>query len=86
MPVVELEFGFGVARFAMPFTNNPVKYPQYMVKLQMKSGGCWHNVRSAARYYLISSYLGIARNHSIHPLDALRNSLAGNLWTSPQNA
>jgi transposase len=41
-----------------------------MVKLQMKIGGCWRSVRTAARYCLIHSYLGTARNHGIHPLDA----------------
>jgi hypothetical protein len=28
-----------------------------MVKLQMKIGGCWRSVRTAARYCLIRSYL-----------------------------
>ncbi|MGR6913089.1 IS66 family transposase [[Actinomadura] parvosata] len=64
--------------FAVPFTNNPAEQPQRMVKLQMKIGGCWRSVRAAARYCLIRSYLGTARNHGIHPLDALREALAGN--------
>jgi len=36
--------------FAVPFTNNPCEQPQRMVKLQMKIGGCWRSVRTAARY------------------------------------
>ncbi|XVQ82663.1 IS66 family transposase [Microbispora siamensis] len=72
--------------FAVPFTNNPAEQPQRMVKLQMKIGGCWRSVRTAARYCLIRSYLGTARNHGIHPLDALRDALAGNPWTPPQIA
>ncbi|MGP3962453.1 IS66 family transposase, partial [Nonomuraea sp. 3N208] len=72
--------------FAVPFTNNPAEQPQRMVKLQMKIGGCWRSVRTAARYCLIRSYLGTARNHGIHPLDALRDALAGNPWMPPQNA
>ncbi|GAA1022770.1 hypothetical protein Aple_086910 [Acrocarpospora pleiomorpha] len=74
------------ADFAVPFTNNPAEQPQRMVKLQMKIGGCWRSVRTAARYCLIRSYLGTARNHGIHPLDALRDALAGNPWMPPQNA
>ncbi|MBT2231670.1 IS66 family transposase [Nonomuraea sp. NEAU-A123] len=62
--------------FAVPFTNNPCEQPQRMVKLQMKIGGCWRSVRTAARYCLIRSYLGTARNHGIHPLDALRDALS----------
>ncbi|GAA0969565.1 hypothetical protein GCM10009555_016920 [Acrocarpospora macrocephala] len=72
--------------FAVPFTNNPCEQPQRMVKLQMKIGGCWRSVRTAARYCLIRSYLGTARNHGIHPLDALRDALSGNSWMPPQNA
>jgi transposase len=72
--------------FAVPFTNNPAEQPQRMVKLQMKIGGCWRSVRTAARYCLIRSYLGTARNHGIHPLDALRDALAGNPWMPPQHA
>lgn len=51
-----------------------------MVKLQMKIGGCWRNARTAARYCLVRSYLATARNHGVHPLDAIRNALAGNPW------
>jgi len=72
------------ADFAVPFTNNPAEQPQRMVKLQMKIGGCWRSVRTAARYCLIRSYLGTARNHGIHPLDALRDAMAGNPWMPPQ--
>jgi transposase len=72
--------------FAVPFTNNPCEQPQRMVKLQMKIGGCWRSVRTAARYCLVRSYLATARNHNIHPLDALRDALAGNPWTPPQTA
>ncbi|MEU8252361.1 IS66 family transposase [Nonomuraea sp. NPDC048916] len=43
--------------FAVPFTNNPCEQPQRMVKLQMKIGGCWRSVRTAARYCLIDGYL-----------------------------
>jgi transposase len=68
---------------AVPFTNNPAEQPQRMVKLQMKIGGCWRSVRTAARYCLIRSYLGTARNHGIHPLDALSDALAGNPWMPP---
>ena len=64
--------------FAVPFTNNPCEQPQRMVKLQMKIGGCWRSVRTAARYCLVRSYLATARNHGVHPLDALRDALAGN--------
>lgn len=70
--------------FAVPFTNNPCEQPQRMVKLQMKIGGCWRSVRTAARYCLVRSYLATARHHGIHPLDALRNALAGNPWMPPQ--
>jgi transposase len=64
--------------FAVPFTNNPCEQPQRIVKLQMKIGGCWRSVRTAARYCLVRSYLATARNHGVHPLDALRDALAGN--------
>jgi hypothetical protein len=57
-----------------------------MVKLQMKIGGCWRSVRTAARYCLIRSYLGTARNHGIHPLDALRDAMAGDPWMPPQTS
>lgn len=70
--------------FAVPFTNNPCEQPQRMVKLQMKIGGCWRSVRTAARYCLVRSYLATARNHGIHPLDALRDTLAGTPWMPPQ--
>ena len=72
--------------FAVPFTNNPCEQPQRMVKLQMKIGGCWRSVRTAARYCLVRSYLATARNHAIHPLDALHDALAGNPWMPPQTA
>ena len=72
--------------FAVPFTNNPAEQPQRMVKLQMKIGGCWRSVRTAARYCRVRSYLATARNHGIHPLDALRNALAGTPWMPPQHA
>lgn len=74
------------ADFAVPFTNNPAEQPQRMVKLQMKISGCWRSVRTAARYCRVRSYLATARNHGIHPLDALRNALAGTPWTPPQPA
>ena len=66
--------------FDVPFTNNPAEQPQRMVKLQMKIGGCWRSVRTAAHYCLVRSYLATARHHGIHPLDALRNALAGQPW------
>lgn len=72
--------------FAVPFTNNPCEQPQRMVKLQMKIGGCWRSVRTAARYCLVRSYLATARHHGTHPLDALRDALAGNPWMPPQTA
>ena len=72
--------------FAVPFTNNPAEQPQRMVKLQMKIGGCWRSVRTAARYCVVRSYLATARNHGIHPLDALRDALAGHPWMPPQTA
>jgi hypothetical protein len=68
------------ADFAVPFTNNPAEQPQRMANLQMKIGGCWRSVRTAARHCLIRSYLGTARNHRIHPLDPLRDAMAGNPW------
>jgi transposase len=74
------------ADFNVPFTNNPAEQPQRMVKLQMKIGGCWRSVRTAARYTLVRSYLATARNHGIHPLDALRDALAGNPWMPPETA
>jgi transposase len=74
------------ADFAVPFTSNPAEQPQRMVKLQMKIGGCWRSVRTAARYCLIRSYLGTARNHGIHPLDALRDAMAGDPWMPPQTS
>jgi hypothetical protein len=30
-----------------------------MVKLQMKIGGCWRSVRTAARYCLVRSYFAV---------------------------
>jgi hypothetical protein len=54
-----------------------------MVKLQVKIGGCW---RTAARYCRVRSYLATARNHGVHPLDALRDALAGNSLVLPQTA
>jgi transposase len=72
--------------FAVPFTNNPCEQPQRMVKLQMKIGGCWRSVRTAARYCLVRSYLATARHHGIHPLDAIRDALTGNPWMPPQPA
>ena len=68
----------------VPFTNNPAEQPQRMVKLQMKIGGCWRSVRTATRYCQVRSYLATARNHGIHPLDALRDAFTGNPWTPPQ--
>jgi hypothetical protein len=64
----------------VPCTNDPAEQPHRMVKLQMKIGGCWRSMRTAARYYL-----GTARNHGIHPLDALRDALAGTPWMPPLN-
>jgi hypothetical protein len=72
--------------FKVPFTNNPAEQPQRMVKLQMKIGGCWRSVRTAARYCLVRSYLATARNHGIRPLDALRDALAGQPWMPPETA
>jgi hypothetical protein len=72
--------------FAVPFTNNPCEQPQRMVKLQMKIGGCWRSVRTAARYCLVRSDLTTARHHAIHPLDAIRDALIGNPWMPPQPA
>jgi transposase len=72
------------ADFAVPFNGNPAEQPQRTVKLQMKTGGCWRSVRTAARYCLIRSHLGTARNHGIHPLDALRDALAGNPLINPR--
>jgi hypothetical protein len=51
----------------VPFTNNPAEQPQRMVKLQMKIGGCWRSVRTAARYCLIRSYLGTAATTASTP-------------------
>jgi transposase len=72
--------------FNVPFTNNPAEQPQRMVKLQMKIGGCWRSVRTAARYGLVRSYLATARLHGIKPLEALREALAATPWTPPQTA
>lgn len=72
--------------FAVPFTNNPVEQPRRMVKLQMKIGGCWRSVRTAAHYCVVRSYLATARNHGLHPLGTLREALAGQPWTPPQAA
>ena len=72
--------------FAVPFTNNPCEQPQRMVKLQMKIGGCWRSVRTATRFCLVRSYLTTARNHGVHPLDALRDALNGDPWMPPQTA
>jgi len=38
------------------------------------------------RHGLVRSYLGTARNHGVHPLDALRDALAGNPWLPAQTA
>ena len=46
---------------------------------------CWRSVRTAARYCVVRSYLATARNHGIHPLDALRDALTGHPWM-PQTA
>ncbi|MFI7151848.1 hypothetical protein ACIBO2_43610 [Nonomuraea sp. NPDC050022] len=46
----------------------------------MKTGGCWRSIRTFARYCLICSYLATARNHGIHPVDAL----AGNPVMPPK--
>lgn len=70
----------------VPFTNNPAEQPQRMVKLQMKIGGCWRSVRTAASYCLVRSYLATARNHGVHPLDALRDALAATPWMPPRAA
>jgi transposase len=67
-------------------SNNPAEQPQRMVKLQTKIGGCWRSVRTAARCCLIRSYLGTARNPGIHPLDTLRDALAGDPWMRPQTS
>jgi transposase len=72
--------------FSVPFTNNPAEQPQRMVKLQMKIGGCWRSVRTATRYCRVRSYLDTARRHGIHPLDAIRDALAGNPWMPAQTA
>jgi transposase len=72
--------------FAVPFTNNAAEQPQRMVKLQMKIGGCWRSVRTAARYCRVRSYLDTARRHGIHPLDAIRDAFTGNPWMPPQTA
>lgn len=72
--------------FAVPFTNNAAEQPQRMVKLQMKIGGCWRSVRTAARYCRVRSYLDTARRHGIHPLDAIRDAFSGNPWMPPQLA
>ena len=72
--------------FAAPATFNPAEQPQRMVKLQMKIGGCWRSVRTAARYCRVRSYLATARNHGMHPLDALRDARTGNPWMPPQTA
>ena len=74
------------AGFDVPFNGNPAEQPQRIVKLQMKIGGCWRSVRTAARDCLIRSYLGTARNHGIRPLDALRDALAENPWIPPQTS
>jgi transposase len=71
---------------AVPFTNNAAEQPQRMVKLQMKIGGCWRSVRTAARYCRVRSYLDTARRHGVHPLDAIREALGGNPWMPPQPA
>ena len=66
--------------------TTPPNSPSGLVKLQMKTGGCWRSVRTAARYCLIRSYLGTARHHGIHPLDALRDAMAGDPWMPPQTS
>ncbi len=70
--------------FSVPFTNNPAGQPPRMVKLQMKIGGCWRSVRTATRHCRVRSYPGTARRHGIHPLDAIRDALAGNPWMPAQ--
>ena len=41
-------------------------------------------IRAVLTQHSSTSYLGTARNHGIHPLDALRDAMAGNPWMPPQ--
>lgn len=64
----------------VPFTNNLAEQDIRMVKLQLKTSGCWRTDEGAERYLRIRSYISTARKQGQRPLQALAQLTAGQPW------
>jgi len=71
------------SRFDVPPTNNGSENAIRGYKLAAKISGCWRTLATLQRHCRIRSYLTSARNHHRHPIDAIRDALAGTCWMPP---
>ncbi|MGH3998657.1 MAG: IS66 family transposase, partial [Pseudonocardiaceae bacterium] len=65
---------------AVPWTNNPSEQALKDPKRHQAVTGYWHTLTTLADYCRGRSYLVSARNHGVHPIDAIHNALTGNPW------
>ncbi|MGH2943628.1 MAG: IS66 family transposase [Solirubrobacteraceae bacterium] len=66
--------------FRVPFTNNLAEQDIRMVKLQLKTSGCWRTDEGAERYLRIRSYISTARKQGERPLAVLAQLADGGAW------
>lgn len=65
---------------AVPWTNNSSEQALKDPKRHQAVSGYWHTLTTLADYCRGRSYLISARNHGVHPIDAIHNALTGNPW------
>ena len=69
--------------FAVPWTNNVSERGAKAAKRHQAVSGCWHTLRTLARWCQIRSYLDSAAAHGITPLDAITSAITGKPWLPP---
>jgi transposase len=69
--------------FAVPWTNNVSERGAKAAKRHQAVSGCWHTLRTLARWCQIRSYLDSAAAHGVTPLDAITSAITGKPWLPP---
>ncbi|MGH3802140.1 MAG: IS66 family transposase [Pseudonocardiaceae bacterium] len=65
---------------AVPWTNNASEQALKGPTRHQAVSGYWHTLTTLADYCRGRSYLVSARNHGVHPIDAIHAALTGNPW------
>jgi hypothetical protein len=69
--------------FAVSWTNNVSERGAKAAKRHQAVSGCWHSLRTLARWCRLRSYLDTAAAHGLTALGAISGALAGKPWLPP---